>query len=111
MPEYFNKQFYCTTIAYHVGLNANSGGRTILANNQEKWTFGFGRVRGLVCTIAVLFDNSSFFSCWPTYWKVFEILLKIFTIFSEYTYCWMFFLLFNSFYYIDISDITFIFTG
>ena len=31
-----------------------------LANDQEKWTFGFGRVRGLVCTIAVSFGNSSF---------------------------------------------------
>ena len=30
------------------------------ANDQEKWTFGFGRVRGLVCTIAVSFGNSSF---------------------------------------------------
>ena len=32
------------------------------ANDQEKWTFGFGRVRGLVCTITVSFDDSSFFS-------------------------------------------------
>ena len=38
-----------------MGLNANSGGRRTLANDQEKWTFGFGRVCGLVCTIAVLF--------------------------------------------------------
>ena len=30
------------------------------ANDQEKWTFGTGLVRGLVCTIAVLFGNSSF---------------------------------------------------
>ena len=62
--------FHCATIAYHVGLNANSGGRRTLANDQEKWTFGFGRVRGLVCTIAVSFGNSSFFSRWPPYWKV-----------------------------------------
>ena len=34
--------FYCATIAYHVGLNANSGGRRTLANDQEKWTFGTG---------------------------------------------------------------------
>ena len=27
------------------------------ANDQEKWTFGTGRVRGLVCTIAVSFGN------------------------------------------------------
>ena len=32
------------------------------ANDQEKWTFGTGRVRGLVFTIAVWFGNSSFFS-------------------------------------------------
>ena len=50
----------------------------------------FGRVRGLVCTIAVSFGNSSFFSRWPPYWKAFEIPLKNFTVFSEYTYCWMF---------------------
>ena len=62
-------QFYCATIAYHVGLNANSGGCRTPANNQEKWTFGTGRVRGLVCTIAVSFCNSSFFSRWPPYWK------------------------------------------
>ena len=38
------------------------------ANDQEKWTFGFARVRGLVCTIAVWFGDSS--SRWPPYWKV-----------------------------------------
>ena len=65
-----------------MGLNANSGGRRTPANDQEKWTFGFGRVRGLVCTIAVSFGNSSF-TRWPPYWKAFEILLKIFTVFSE----------------------------
>ena len=57
-------KFYCATIAYHVELNANSGGRRTPANDQEKWTFGFGRVHGLVCTIAVSFGNSSFFSLW-----------------------------------------------
>ena len=36
-----------------MGLNANSGGHRTPANDQEKWTFGFGRVRELVCTIAV----------------------------------------------------------
>ena len=40
------------------------------ANDQEKWMFGFVRVRGLVCTLAVLFGDSSFFSRWPPYWKV-----------------------------------------
>ena len=35
-------EFYCATIAYHVGLNANSGGGRTPANDQEKWTFGFG---------------------------------------------------------------------
>ena len=50
-----------------MALNANSGGRRTLANDQEKWTFGFDRVRVLVCTIAV-----SFFSCWPPYWKEFD---------------------------------------
>ena len=39
--------FYCATIAYHVGLNAISGGRRTPANDQEKWTFGFDRVRVL----------------------------------------------------------------
>ena len=73
-----------------MGLNANSGGHRTPANDQkEKWTFGFGRVHGLVCSIAVSFGNSSF-SRWPPYWKAFEILLKIFTVFSGYTYCWMF---------------------
>ena len=43
-----------------MGLNANSGDHRTPVNVQEKWTFGFGRVRGLVCTIAVSFDNSSF---------------------------------------------------
>ena len=61
--------FYCATIAYHVGLNAILGGRRTPANDQEKWTFGFGRVHSLVCTIAVSFGNSSFFSRWPPYWK------------------------------------------
>ena len=42
------------------------------ANNQEKWTFGFGRVRGLVCTIAVSFGNLSF-SHWLPYWKVISL--------------------------------------
>ena len=32
------------------------------ANGLEKWTFGSGQIRGLVCIIAVLFGNSSFFS-------------------------------------------------
>ena len=61
--------FYCATIAYHVGLNDNSGDRRTPANDQEKWTFGFGRVHGLVYTIAVSFGNSSFFSRWLPYWK------------------------------------------
>ena len=74
-------QFYCATIACHVGLNSNSGGRRTLANNQEKWTFGFDRVRVLECTIAVSFGNSS--SRWPPYWKAFEIPLKIFTVFRR----------------------------
>ena len=74
--------FYCATIAYHVGLNANSGGRRTPANDQEKWTFGFGRVRGLVCTIAVSFGSLSFFSRWPPYWKAFEINSQYFTVFS-----------------------------
>ena len=39
------------------------------ANDQEKWTFGFIQVRGLVCTRAVMFGHSSF-SRWPPYWKV-----------------------------------------
>ena len=39
------------------------------ANDQEKWMFGFGQVRGLVCNIAVSFGDSSF-SRWPSYWKV-----------------------------------------
>ena len=73
-----------------MGLNANSGGHRTPVNDQEKWMFGFGRVCGLVCTIAVSFGNSSFFSRWRPYWKAFEFLLKIFTVFSEYTYCWMF---------------------
>ena len=34
-----NLQFYCATIAYYVGLNANSGGRRTPANDQTKWTF------------------------------------------------------------------------
>ena len=51
------------------------------ANDQEKWTFGFGRVRGLVCTIAVSFSDSSF-SRWPPYWKAFEINSQYFTVFS-----------------------------
>ena len=51
-----------------MALNANSGGRRTLANDQEKWMFGFDRVRVLVCTIAVSF----FFSRWPPYWKAFE---------------------------------------
>ena len=47
-----------------MGLSAFSGGRGTLANDQEKWTFGIGRVRGLVCTISVpvSFGDSSF-SC------------------------------------------------
>ena len=53
------------------------------ANDQEKWTFGFDRVRVLVCTIVVSFGNSSF-SRWPPYWKAFDISLNIFTVFSEY---------------------------
>ena len=39
-----NLQFYCATIAYHVGLNANSRGRRTPANDQEKWTFGFAAI-------------------------------------------------------------------
>ena len=31
-----NIRFYCATIAYHVELNANSGGRRYPANVQEK---------------------------------------------------------------------------
>ena len=41
MVDIFRFCFYCATIAYHVGLNANSGGRRTPANDQEKWTFGF----------------------------------------------------------------------
>ena len=93
-PFLQNYCFYCATIAYHVGLNANSGGRRTPANDQETWTFGFDRVCVLVCTIAVSFGDSSFFSHWLPYWKAFEIPLKIFTVFSEYTYCWM--LIFSS---------------
>ena len=97
--------FYCATKAYHVGLNANSGGRRTPANNQEKWTFGFGRVHGLVCTIAMSFGNSSF-SHWPPYWKLFEIPLENFYCFlGIYVLLDVYFLLFTSIYYIDISDI------
>ena len=35
-----------------MGLNANLGGRRTPANDPEKWTFGFDRVRVLVCTKA-----------------------------------------------------------
>ena len=76
-------QFYCATIAYHMGLNANLGGLRTPANDQEKWTFGFGRVHGLVCTIAVSFGNSSFFSRWPPSFKAFEINLQYFTVFLK----------------------------
>ena len=66
--SFIKQTFYCATIAYHVGLNANLGGHRTLANEQEKWAFGFDQVRGFVYTIAVSFGNSSFF---PPYWKVF----------------------------------------
>ena len=36
--------FYCDTIAYHVELNANSGGRRHSANIQEKWTHNTGEM-------------------------------------------------------------------
>ena len=36
--------FYCATIAYHVELNAYSGGRRVLANIQEKWTHNSGEM-------------------------------------------------------------------
>ena len=39
-----NVSFYCATIAYHVRLNANSGGRRTPANDQEKWMFGKLRI-------------------------------------------------------------------
>ena len=98
---------YCATIAYHVGLNANSGGCRTPANDQGKWTFGFDRVRVLECTIAVSFGNSSF-SHWPPYWKAFEIPLKIFYYFLRiYVLLDVNFQLFASFYYIDFSDIFF----
>ena len=32
-----------------MGLNANLGGHQTPANDQEKWMFGFGLVRGLGC--------------------------------------------------------------
>ena len=85
--------FYCATIAYHVGLNAISGGRRTPANDQEKWTFAFDGVHVLLCTIAVSFGDSSS-SRWPPYWKAFEISLNIFTVFFNFQ-------LFASFYYID----------
>ena len=89
-----------------MGLNAISGGRRTPANDQEKWTFGFDRVRVLVCTIAVLFGDSSFFSRWPPYWKAFEISLNIFYCFLRvYVLFDVNFQLFASFYYIDYSDI------
>ena len=64
-----------------MALKANSGDHRTPANDQEKWMFGFGRVRGLVCTIAVSFGNSSF-SRWLPYWKAFEIPLR-FLLFSQ----------------------------
>ena len=72
--------FYCATIAYHVGLNAISGGCRTLANDQEKWMFGFDQVCVLVCTIAVSFGDSSFFSRWLPSCKAFEINLQYFTV-------------------------------
>ena len=86
-----------------MGLNANSGGRRIPANNQEKWTFGFDRVCVLVCAQAVSFGDSSFFSRWPPYWKEFEISLNFFL--RIYVLLDVNFHLFASFYYIDFSDI------
>ena len=96
--------FYCATIAYHVGLNANSGGCRTPANDQEKWMFGFDRVRVLVCTLAVSFGVLSFFFRWPPYCKAFEISLNIFTVFSEYTYCWM--LIFSYLLFIMSADLS-----
>ena len=36
--------FYCATIAYHVELNANLGGRMHPAKVQEKWTHNTGEM-------------------------------------------------------------------
>ena len=43
---------------------------------KKKWTFGFGQVHGLVCTIAVSLGNSFFFSRWRHIGKTFEISLN-----------------------------------
>ena len=54
--------FYCATIAYHVELNANSGGHRHPANVQEKWTFSVGRSLGLYSR-GTLLNSSSFSHC------------------------------------------------
>ena len=41
---YFKVPFYCATIAYHVELNAYSGGRRHSANIQEKWNHNSGKM-------------------------------------------------------------------
>ena len=56
----------------------------------RKITVAVGRVRGLVCTLAVSFGNSTFFSRWPPYWKVFYTISQQFAVFPTHTYCWMF---------------------
>ena len=55
--NYLNVAFFKLQ-AYHVGLNANSGGCRTPDNDEEKCTFGFDQVRVLVCTTAVSFGDS-----------------------------------------------------
>ena len=66
-----------------MGLNTNSGGRKTPANDQEKWTFGFGRVHGLVCKLIFYCEKYTYHFltiaiCWchPTHWPTLRNVLS-----------------------------------
>ena len=73
--------FYCTAIAYHVELNAYSGGCRHLANVQEKWTQIVARCSGIEVTPVVTLTANM--ESVPFFFKERDLILY------GYTCCWI----------------------
>ena len=75
-----NGLFYCATVAYHVELNAYSGGLRHLANIQEKWTHNSGEMPwnrdDPSSDLAIHF----LFSSWPRIWKTMLFIARKFSL-------------------------------
>ena len=74
--------FYCTTIAYHVELNTNLGGRRHTTNVQENRRLVFAVALG--CTLVELISTCPPFLVGRVTWKCFILLSYFILFFSLY---------------------------